>query len=893
MKRILSLALTVAMLAALITLTVPVATAGTGGTISFADGTSRTVTAHPTNKVDIDLVVQVELPPTSTHLGAVEGVRATISDHEDRVEFRSTNFAALHGSDLLGATDDDYVTAGCFQLTGVPVALGAKVPILTFHLAALPISTAGWSAGVVRVQLAFFGGDPSKALTMNNSDVHPSTVTYSYIDLDIQQVGTSVAVTASPAAANTGTFTAPTRAPTLVPAGTAGTVNLNAGTPTEGWGFHNWTTAATGTFADSTSPTTTFSHQAVATDASISITANFRPLVVVLPGTHGDDNTGSALTSAATFATAGVLTQALDADFTPTPPTSSNRVFDGWEIVSGDGTLKSNNRVVTVEGPLVIEAQWREPTITVISKGAAGTFGAEIAPGTGLDTPPNVAFIDPAAAGTYHITAGTHSAKFLRWDMVGATVTMAPTATDLSRATFVMPGNADVIATAVWQGDDGDVNANTYIVKVTSEGATGVIGNNGIHKEGDKVTVSAGTREGSTFTGWKVVFPAGTLNSTISAFKLDEPNSPTTTFLMPASNITLIAEWDGEIEDVLVLKPDTAAVLKALDDADACALVLDFTDAGESDNYDIHFPVEIMEAVVALGMDLVAETATVAVKLDTEALIAALEIADDEIVIEVRKTGDTYDIEAVANNIIVIPDFGAGHATVSVPYTLGADENANAIVAVDADDEIVRSMYEDGAVMFITNTFGTFSVIEADSINFSDRDTTSASMYEHAIFVSSRGLFKGYTDGTFKPNGDITYAEMAAVLANMDGQNFVGGYPTRHINWAEEAGVFEGVTYTATDAVTREDMAQMIYNYYQTLGVKVCCDVRELSLSDIDSSYAKDAIQALANKGIISGRVGGYYDPATTITRVEVAAIIGEFVKAFRLCDNVIVVECK
>jgi hypothetical protein len=198
--------------------------------------------------------------------------------------------------------------------------------------------------------------------------------------------------------------------------------------------------------------------------------------------------------------------------------------------------------------------------------------------------------------------------------------------------------------------------------------------------------------------------------------------------------------------------------------------------------------------------------------------------------------------------------------------------------------ELIRSKYENGNMVFTASHISQFT-IEQKLVSFTDRSATDSWMVPHIAFVASRGLFMGNTDGSFNPRGNITYGQLAAVLANYDGQEFPpGSFPAAHINWAEGKGIFKGVTYQANRSATRAHMAIMIYNYIQEADVFIDT-YRSFNFNDLAAAgqAAETAIIALADAGIVSGDrgSGGPFRPSANITRAEVSAIIANFVMAF------------
>lgn len=77
-------------------------------------------------------------------------------------------------------------------------------------------------------------------------------------------------------------------------------------------------------------------------------------------------------------------------------------------------------------------------------------------------------------------------------------------------------------------------------------------------------------------------------------------------------------------------------------------------------------------------------------------------------------------------------------------------------------------------------------------------------------YLISSGAIKGYTDGTFKPDNIITYAEAVTILCRVLGytEEHVGySWPVNFINQAEALELTDGMVFGANDAITRGAMA--------------------------------------------------------------------------------------
>lgn len=77
-----------------------------------------------------------------------------------------------------------------------------------------------------------------------------------------------------------------------------------------------------------------------------------------------------------------------------------------------------------------------------------------------------------------------------------------------------------------------------------------------------------------------------------------------------------------------------------------------------------------------------------------------------------------------------------------------------------------------------------------------------------------QGLLRGYPDGTFKPESQVTYAEALAILVRALGYepSVKGTWPTNYIVKGAELGLSKGVTVTANTPAVRGDVALMTDN---------------------------------------------------------------------------------
>ncbi|WP_256762422.1 carboxypeptidase regulatory-like domain-containing protein [Cohnella sp. WQ 127256] len=147
------------------------------------------------------------------------------------------------------------------------------------------------------------------------------------------------------------------------------------------------------------------------------------------------------------------------------------------------------------------------------------------------------------------------------------------------------------------------------------------------------------------------------------------------------------------------------------------------------------------------------------------------------------------------------------------------------------------------------------------------------------------GLIQGY-NGQFKPDGDITRAELATILVKaFDIQAGTGTNATfTDINghWGEgaililaQAGVINGYkdsTFKPDQAISREEMVAMLLRIVNISALTK--DSAKGNFADLSNSFAAAEIKEAAQAGIIDGKSKDKFDPKSDTTRAEALTII-------------------
>ena len=244
-----------------------------------------------------------------------------------------------------------------------------------------------------------------------------------------------------------------------------------------------------------------------------------------------------------------------------------------------------------------------------------------------------------------------------------------------------------------------------------------------------------------------------------------------------------------------------------------------------------------------------------------------------------------------------------GHTiSVRLPYTPAKGEQTGNLYAVYVDDAgkvewITRSSYDASqkAVVFETGHFSIYGIGYKNAAP-AFTDITSHWAADNILFAASRGLLSGTSDTTFSPGTGMTRGMFVTALGRLAGINpdsyktgkftdvKADAYYAPYVNWAAQTGIVTGVTATtfAPDTnINREQMAVIMKNYAAKLGYDLPQTLKAVTFADNAniSSWAKDAVRAMQQAGILAGKNGNKFDPKGTATRAEVATVLRRFVE--------------
>ena len=282
--------------------------------------------------------------------------------------------------------------------------------------------------------------------------------------------------------------------------------------------------------------------------------------------------------------------------------------------------------------------------------------------------------------------------------------------------------------------------------------------------------------------------------------------------------------------------------------------------------------------------------------------VDALRSTEAKAAIETRPVYDLSLVYLSGGKETPITSLNGHTISVRLSYTPAKGEQTGNLYAVYVDDAgkvewITKSSYDASlkAVVFETGHFSVYGVgYKNPAPAFTDIHNHWAA--DNILFAASRGLLSGTSDTTFSPNTGMSRGMFVTALGRLAGINpdsyktgkftdvKADAYYAPYVNWAAQNGIVEGVTATtfAPDTnINREQMAVIMANYAKKLGYDLPKTLQAVTFADNAqiSSWAKNAVRAMQQAGILAGKNGNKFDPKGTATRAEVATILRRFVE--------------
>lgn len=197
-----------------------------------------------------------------------------------------------------------------------------------------------------------------------------------------------------------------------------------------------------------------------------------------------------------------------------------------------------------------------------------------------------------------------------------------------------------------------------------------------------------------------------------------------------------------------------------------------------------------------------------------------------------------------------------------------------------------------------TGTSGENAGGKAAGSGFPFRDIAASSWYSSAVrTVYQEGIMKGTSSTSFAPEESMTRAMLAQILYQLAGSPAVDAdtsftdvstdaWYANAVHWTAQNNLVSGYgdgQFGPDDAVTREQMATLLYRYAQYRGYDISqtADLSAYGDSGKVSPYAQSAVHWANAAGLMTGTEQKLLLPLGNATRAEAASILMRFGKAF------------
>jgi len=157
--------------------------------------------------------------------------------------------------------------------------------------------------------------------------------------------------------------------------------------------------------------------------------------------------------------------------------------------------------------------------------------------------------------------------------------------------------------------------------------------------------------------------------------------------------------------------------------------------------------------------------------------------------------------------------------------------------------------------------------------------------YKSVKYLADNFIISGYLDGTFKPENNITRAEFAKIIISatnkfdeeatssfkdVDSDDWHYAYVSTAYSLGYITGYPDG-SFRPDANITRADICTIVN---RVLNATPSQDTEKFNDDDSIPSYAKDAVYALSSMGVINGYSNKTFAPTTFATRAQTAKII-------------------
>ena len=245
------------------------------------------------------------------------------------------------------------------------------------------------------------------------------------------------------------------------------------------------------------------------------------------------------------------------------------------------------------------------------------------------------------------------------------------------------------------------------------------------------------------------------------------------------------------------------------------------------------------------------------------------------------------NVPITPSTLIHVVQSGTAQDAVTLEIYANGGDSVTSVWYADSDTPTVSSANSDLTEWYLSDTSE-----PTDSLPFTDVKSTDW-FYSAVQYVYDNSIMNGTSATTFAPNATVERSQVVQMLYNLERQPTVTGnsgfsdiksddWYSKAVTWAERNGVVDGYENNAFrpgKAVSREEFAQMLYNYskYKRYDLSAAADLSEFPDGSSVSNWANSAVAWANGNGLINGHDDGRLDPSGTAIRAQAASILMGF----------------
>lgn len=363
---------------------------------------------------------------------------------------------------------------------------------------------------------------------------------------------------------------------------------------------------------------------------------------------------------------------------------------------------------------------------------------------------------------------------------------------------------------------------------------------------------------------------------------------------------------DGTIKDELLLDQSrTQTIINQLKQTGSRTAVVLIPDAkDEVSQWDLNLSPQSSAMLAEQGVDLVISNPNVKIIIPASSLNGRTDNIYFRLV-PVKKESQRSEIQTRAQaNESIIQSVGTTDIQIigrpmtietnlqSRPVTLILPLDANQVAGVKSEELGVYIEHSDGTKELVhgkrvtlngdhqqgveieVNKFSTFSIVKV-------KDWTDSTL-------KAQPYIQGYTDSSFRPERNVTRAEMATLITRILGTSTLKGsheftdvtsshWAQAAISAAAQSGSFQGYTdgsFKPDQAITRAEMAVVL----QPLLTSAQMTTAPTAFTDVNEHWAQQAVEQLSSAGVVTGYTDGTFRPSQPITRAEAVTMLNKLI---------------